>query len=596
MSFFSLLAVALQDPYVRTHDHEVREGLQLSPGSATEDERGGSGDAYPPVCSSFAAGKHGEAVPGGGTLSPAASTNPATIIGPSAGGARTAFVAQVNGAARNQGVFVHDGSTLTAIAMGCGALGGAGSTGTCGDPTPIGGTFSGFFTGTVFAPAVNAAGDVLFLADVVGGSSTRGLFLHRAATGTIVRVAVVGDASPLGGVFAMVGPGSLNASGSVAFLASGSTAGTSDVFLWDGASVRKIAAAGDPAPLGSTYEFLGTESFGFADGTKIPVGPVPDVDDAGNVVFRAITAAGRRGFVRRAASGTSIWLVRDLDPAPGGGTFFDFQAANVNSAGAIAFFADVRLGPTTFTSGWFEGSNAGARKVIAFGDPVGAGTCNGLAFSRNPMSFLDDDGNVILWTDVLLPGGGSRQHLVVGAPDGSLTVVAKRTDPTPLGGTYSGFDAWPSIDNLGRGAINAAVNGVIGVPTAHFLFTACAAAGATVRNGSGANASCFMAPPPVLGSAWSVTVDATAHPGATFTAVVAHAQPSSGLFVGAGEVLVDLASPRYFQSVLAGGGVAVHGGTIPSTPSLAGVTAALQGLILGGGAELCNAVDVVLGH
>src|SRR5262249_12977607 len=157
--------------------------------------------------SALAAGKHGEAVPGGGTLNPVAFANPATIIGPATGGARSAFVAQVSGAARNQGGFVHDGTTPTPIALGCGALGGGGSTGAGGDPTPIGGTFSGFFTGTVFAPAVNANGDVLFLAEVVGGSSSRGLFLYRASSATLVKVAAVGDPSPLGGTFAMVGPG-----------------------------------------------------------------------------------------------------------------------------------------------------------------------------------------------------------------------------------------------------------------------------------------------------------------------------------------------------------------------------------------------------
>jgi hypothetical protein len=556
----------------------------------------GGPDAFPPVCSSLAAGKHGEAVPGGGTLNPAAFSNPATIIGPAVGGAKAAFVSQVNGAARNQGVFVHDGTTLVPIALGCGSLGGSGSTGTCGDPTPLGGTFSGFFTGTVFAPAVNAAGDVLFLAEVVGGSSPRAAFLYRGATGTIVKVAAVGDPSPLGGTFAMIGPGSLDDAGAVAFLASGSTAGPSDVFLWNGASVSKVAAVGDPAPLGSTYLFLGTESFGFQDGTTIPVGPVPDIDAAGNVVFRAITASGRRGIVQRSAGGVSSWKVRDLEPAPGGGTFFDFQGANVNAAGEIAFFADVQLGPSTFTSGWFAGTSGSWRKVLAFGDPIGTGTCNGLAFSRNPMSFLDDDGNVIVWTDVLFPSGNSREQLMVGAPDGSLTLVARRNLATPLGGTYQGFDAWPSIDDHGRGTINASVNGVAGVPSAHFLFDACAAAGATYRNGSGANAACFAALPPVLGSSWSATVDATAHPGATSTVVVAHALASSGTFVAAGEILVDLASPRFLASFVAGSGVVVHGGTIPTTPSLAGVTASLQGLILGGGAELCNAVDVVFGY
>ena len=94
------------------------------------------------------------------------------------------FVASVNGAERNQGIFVADEQGLHPIAIGCGGGGGSGDPGSgCGDPSPIGGTFSGFFQGTVFAPPINVHGDVLFMADVDGGSSPRGLFLYSSATG-----------------------------------------------------------------------------------------------------------------------------------------------------------------------------------------------------------------------------------------------------------------------------------------------------------------------------------------------------------------------------------------------------------------------------
>jgi len=52
--------------------------------------------------------------------------------------------------------------------------------------TAFGNNFSGFFGVTVFAPATNAGGDALFVADVSGGSSPRGLFLYRRASGTVV--------------------------------------------------------------------------------------------------------------------------------------------------------------------------------------------------------------------------------------------------------------------------------------------------------------------------------------------------------------------------------------------------------------------------
>jgi hypothetical protein len=593
----TLLALAwLQDPYVRVHDALVRPLARPGASSPADD---GRAHAYPPPCDARAAGRHGESLAGAGTLNPIAFANPATVFAGGPNGARVAFVAQVSGAARNQGVFVHDGTNLTPIAMGSGALGGGGSTGTAGDPAPLGGNFSGFFTGTVFAPAVNANGDVLFLADVFGGSAPRGLFLYRAASADIVTVAAVGDASPLGGVLARVGPGSLSDTGTVVFLASEASLGASDVLRWQGGVLSKVAAAGDVSPHGSPYQYLGAESFGFADGSDIPVGPVPDVDAAGNIVFRAITIDGRRGIVHNDEFDTQVWLVRDLEAAPGGGTFFDLQGATLNARGEIAFFADVRLSPSSFTAGWFAGTSGNWRAALRFGDALGGGTANGLAFSRNPMSPLDDEGNLLAWVDVLLAGGGSREHLVVCSPDGAKTVVARRNDVTPLGGTYTSFDAWPSLlpaGTPGRGAFGSGLGGLPGVFSAHFLFEACPAARATVRNGSGANPTCFTADAPVLGGAWSATVDASAHAGATLTWIVGHALSVPGTPTPLGELLLDPGSPRVLLSRVPGAGLVVHSASVPADLALLGQGATLQALLVGGGAALCNAVDVVLGY
>src|SRR5262245_30759135 len=236
---------------------------------------------------------HGQVAPNtnGGTLDPVAFINPTTV---NASG-RVAFNSQVDGSDRNQGVFVADpDGTITAIAIGCGAPGGGGdTTSMCGDASPIGGHFGGFFSGnTVFTPDINDAGDVLFFCDVNGGDSRRALFLYQAASGQIVKVAAVGDPSPIGGTFGAVGPGSINNNGKVVFLASqvGETI-NSNLFMWDNGVVTKIAAIGDPAPGGGTYTGLGTESFGFQDGTNIPVGPVPDINDSGQIPFRAIVSS-----------------------------------------------------------------------------------------------------------------------------------------------------------------------------------------------------------------------------------------------------------------------------------------------------------------
>ena len=207
------------------------------------------------ICGVESRAAHGQIAPNtdGGTLNPVAFINPTTV---NASG-RVAFNSQVDGSDRNQGVFVADSDgTISAIAIGCGLPGGSGdTTSMCGDASPIGGHFGGFFPGnTVFTPDINDAGDVLFFCDVNGGDSRRALFLYQAASGQIVKVAAVGDPSPIGGTFGAVGPGSINNNGKVVFLASqvGETI-NSNLFMWDNGVVTKIAALGDPAPGGGTY-------------------------------------------------------------------------------------------------------------------------------------------------------------------------------------------------------------------------------------------------------------------------------------------------------------------------------------------------------
>jgi hypothetical protein len=424
------------------------------------------------VCGVESRAAHGQIAPNtnGGTLNPVAFINPTTV---NASG-RVAFNSQVDGSDRNQGVFVADSDgTISAIAIGCGGLGGGGdTTSMCGDASPIGGHFGGFFFGTFFTPDINDAGDVLFLCDVNGGDSRRALFLYRGASGDIVKVAAVGDPSPLGGTFGAVGPGSLNNNGQVVFLASAVGNTTSDIFMWDNGVVTKVAAVGDPAPGGGTFAFLGTESAGFQDGTNIPVGPVPDINDSDQIAFRAIVSGGitERGIVVRTGQ-IDEWYVKVPDPTPIGGTYFDMQAASINNAGQIAFFADYHPTPDTINSGWFAGAPGNWRKVVVFFDPIDGGQCLGLAFSRNPMQTIDAAGNVVFWAN--LDSNNPADRLVLGLTDGNLLIAARHGDPTPIGGTFGSMDAWPAI-NGNVGTLNVATPGAQnGALSAHMAFNHC---------------------------------------------------------------------------------------------------------------------------
>ena len=308
--------------------------------------------------------------------------NPATL---DASG-RGAFVADVDGAERNQGIFFADANSLKVIAMGCGETGGYGSTSDCGDPSPIGGTFSGMFRGTAPAPAANDDGDVLFIADLVGAPVPRALFLYRSQDESIIKIAAIGDPSPRGGTLTAVGPGVINNAGTIAFTAStvGNGSQGAEILVWRNGVTTTYVAAGDPAPNGEVFSLLGAEAVGCEDGTWIPIA-VPALNDDDQIAFKARTQSGDGLYLSR--DGVHERLVRWDDPEPGGGVFFDFGGHPVlNDRGEIAFLAYIAStpgGPET-GGGWFVGTGGTFRRALMFEDGLSGGEVSGLAYSRNP--------------------------------------------------------------------------------------------------------------------------------------------------------------------------------------------------------------------
>ncbi|HTE05262.1 MAG TPA: hypothetical protein VK824_03620, partial [Planctomycetota bacterium] len=272
--------------------------------------------------------------------------------------------------------------------------------------------------------------------------------------------------SPLGGTFSEVGPGAVSSAGVVVFLARTGASSAINLFRWSGDVTSKLVAVGDPAPGGGTYTMLGTETLGFVDGTTIPVGPLPALNDAGMVAFRAIVGSEHRLIVIKA--GVPTLYLRSGDPTPAGGTYDGFQAPNLDAWGEISFFADFQPTPGNFSSGLFAGEPGSWRKAIAFFDPLpGGGICFGLAFSRNPMTPLDDAGNLLFWTTAQLPGGSEQERLVVSAADGTLETVAAKGTPGPLGGTLGTFQSWPSMRQGALGVSSSTPGAAGGSLSAH---------------------------------------------------------------------------------------------------------------------------------
>lgn len=450
--------------------HTSRSGMELRPApfgaTLIPNPRYVRAPAGTGICTATPVDWQGQPLPDGetGTLDPIAFLHSATIN--NAG--RIAFSAHVDGSDRSQGIFTADADGLHIVVMGCGDGGGSGNPGTCGDPTPIGGTFGGVFLDTFGAPAINDNGDVLFIADVGGASSSRGLFLYEAAEDAIVKIAAAGDPSPLGGTLTTLGMGSLNSDRTVAFIANTDDAQISDILLWQDGNVTKYVATGDPVPDGGTFTMLGTELWGYADGTFIAGGPIPAINEKGQIAFRGIVS-GVPGTDRGLFLGTGDqfeWLLRAGDSAPDSGTYIDFQAPSLNSSGEIAFFAD-----TTTTSAWFAGSSASWRRIVAGGDEIDGGSVDGLAVSRNPMSSIADNGDVVVWVSRLI-GANSRGTTMIVHPDLSVTLLAVQGEDTGFGGIWGGsMDAWPSINDAGQVRMGSATPGFGDALSADTVFT-----------------------------------------------------------------------------------------------------------------------------
>src|SRR2546425_518130 len=180
----------------------------------------------------------GDAVPGGGTFE-RFSVESLPIVAPVTSEGRVAFFATILRGRASEGFFVWSEGKVAKVVVD-------------GDPSPTGGTFSGF--GRHPIPALNAHGRLAFAAAVAGGKTVEGIFL---ATGRTVRtVAVTGGAAPgvPSGVLASVDAPSLNDRGDVAFLATVRRGRESleAIYVASAGKLRKGVAQGDASPPGSS--------------------------------------------------------------------------------------------------------------------------------------------------------------------------------------------------------------------------------------------------------------------------------------------------------------------------------------------------------
>ena len=381
-----------------------------------------------------------------------------------------------------------------------------------GDVAPdAGGAEFNFFN----APALNAAGDVAFLAGLRTGDSGPTVDFTNdsaifgptpSAGGGLGIVARAGDPAPdAGGAeFNSFGSPALNAAGDVAFAAflrTGETGptvtGSNNQAIFGptpsgGGGLGIVAREDDPAP--------------DAGGAEFSLLSDVSLNTAGDVAFRAVLRTGDTGptvssnkrdaiFGPTPSGGLGL-LARQGDPAPdaGGAEFDFFNTPALNAAGDVAFRAFLRSGDTGPTVSGDNDyaifgptlSGGGGLGLLAREDDPAPGA-GGAEFDVFNNPALNAAGDVAFFA-VLRTGDsgstvtGDNNDAIFGpTPSGGLGIVAREGDPAPDAGgaEFSGFgnpalnaagdvaflaglrtgDSGPTVTGTNNGALYALVDG-----------------------------------------------------------------------------------------------------------------------------------------
>jgi hypothetical protein len=208
------------------------------------------------------------------------------------------------------------------------------------------------------APAVNARGDVAFLATVRRGRESLETVL-LSTRGQLQKIVAQGDPAPAGGTFAGFGPPALNRDGAVAFGAAvEGKAVPGGIFVSSGGSLRMVLGAGDETPIGGIFAKF-SERIGFSD--------------RGTIAFHGLLkAAPVRAAIFALEDGRARVVAQLGDPAPGGGRFSNFGLwPAVSASGTIGFAASVDDGPSPVIV--VCTGRDGLRRVVGVGDGVPGG-------------------------------------------------------------------------------------------------------------------------------------------------------------------------------------------------------------------------------
>ena len=245
-------------------------------------------------------------------------------------------------------------------------------------PPPYGGSFLAFGGYS----RLDGSGRVAYGAILTG--SVDGLYLDTAGTDSVLIAEGNAAPTPPGGTLAAsissIGFFGMNTAGDVAFrsnVSGGSS--TQAVFVRSASGVVAMRAGAGASVFGGPETFV---SFGN-----------PALNDSNTVAFDAATSGGPAspGLFARTGSGT-LALARAGDAAPntGGGTLVNFLYPAINSAGTVAFLANVTGGAAE--GGLFKASSSVESVAVAGQVIPGAGPITTIA----SLPEISSDGRVAM--------------------------------------------------------------------------------------------------------------------------------------------------------------------------------------------------------
>lgn len=311
-----------------------------------------------------------------------------------------------------------------------------------GDPTPLGGVFASDGTPAIGlgVSGLDNVGATVFFAYVDEGSSSLGIF--QAVENTITKVAAVGDPTPLGGTFSSFSGPVQNRAGEVAFSATIADGNAiQGVFLFSRKQLMTIAA------LGKNSSFKELASF--------PVAPA--LNNRGEVAFRALLPddeEGRPGIFLATSDSEVNTIVADNDLTSTGGRLSilseDTLPLAFNDSGGIALSTTVK--DNSEPPGIFTVSKSGqVTKVVTVGDP----TPRGGTFRSLTHPGFNNAGAVVFGAEI---ADGAVSQGIFLAAQGQVKMVVGEGDPAPGGGQFTlsvGMSLPPILNDQGEVAFNA---------------------------------------------------------------------------------------------------------------------------------------------